>query len=288
MEGIDVCWVEEAQTVSKSSLKELVPTVRKPGSQLIFTWNPRNEDDPVDEMFRCEYLPPRSHVVEVNYPDNPWFPDVLREEMEYDRKRDIDKYLNVWMGGYVKNSESRVFKNWTVQEFDTEENTIFRFGADWGFANDPTVLVRMAIDVDGKKIYIDQEAYKIGCKIVNTPALFDTVEGARKWEITADSARPETISHMQDAGFNMIGAKKGPGSIEDGIEFLKSFDIIVHPRCKHTIDELTHYKYKTDPLTDKILPIFEDKNNHVIDALRYGCESVRNIGREAEVMQGVW
>ena len=59
------------------------------------------------------------------------------------------------------------------------------------------------------------------------------------------------------------------------MEFLKSFDIIVHPRCKHAIDELTMYAFKTDPLTGKILPVFEDKNNHVIDALRYSTEAVR-------------
>ena len=75
---------------------------------------------------------------------------------------------------------------------------------------------------------------------------------------------------------------KGKGSLEDGVEFLKSYDIVVHPRCTHLIDELTLYRYKTDPLTGVVLPILEDRNNHVIDALRYACEGVRRAKPAAE------
>jgi phage terminase large subunit len=83
---------------------------------------------------------------------------------------------------------------------------------------------------------------------------------------------------MQKNGFpKIMGAVKGKDSIVEGIEFLKNYDIIVHPRCKHLIDELQHYNYKTDPLTGKIMPEIEDKNNHIIDALRYACEGVRRI-----------
>jgi phage terminase large subunit len=81
---------------------------------------------------------------------------------------------------------------------------------------------------------------------------------------------------MQKNGFPKIRAAiKGPGSLEDGVEWLKSFDIIVHPRCKHLIDELTLYSFKTDPLTNEVLSVLEDKKNHVIDALRYACEGAR-------------
>ena len=94
--------------------------------------------------------------------------------------------------------------------------------------------------------------------------------------MVADSARPETISHMRKNNFPKIQpAIKGPKSVEEGVEWLKSFDIIVHPRCKHTIDELTLYSYKTDRDTGAVLPVLEDKDNHVIDALRYACEGSR-------------
>ena len=274
MEGIDICWVEEAQSVSKTSLETLIPTIRKPGSQIIFTWNPKHETDPIEEMFGREDLPPDTRLKTVNYIDNPWFPDVLQKEADYDLKRDPEKYNHVWMGGYLRNSESRVFRNWTVEEFEAPADALFRLGADWGFASDPSVLVRCHIV--GRKLFIDYEAHMVGCEIMDLPSLFMSVPGAEKWPITADSARPETISHMRNNGFPKIqAAVKGPKSIEDGIEWLKSFDIVVHPRCRHTIDELTMYSYKTDPLTQLVLPLLEDKNNHIIDALRYACEGAR-------------
>lgn len=274
LEGFDRAWFEEAQNASENSLTLLRPTIRKPGSELWFSWNPNFETDPIDKLLRGENPPSDSIVVEANYMDNPWFPDVLKDEMEYDKRRDPDKYQHVWLGKYQSSSETRVFKKWKVEEFDRPDGTIFRLGADWGFAVDPSVLVRCSIE--GNRLYIDYEAYSVGCEIVNLPELFMSIPEAEKWPITADSARPETISHMQKNGFPRIRpAIKGAKSIEDGIEWLKSFDIIVHPRCKHTIDELTLYSYKTDPLTNEVLPILEDKNNHVIDALRYACEGAR-------------
>jgi phage terminase large subunit len=128
----------------------------------------------------------------------------------------------------------------------------------------------------GRKLYVPYEAYGVGVDIVDTPDLFLSIPDAEKWPMVADSSRPETISHMRKNGFpKILAAVKGPGSVEDGIEFLKGFDIVVHPRCVHTIDELTLFAFKTDPLTGEVLPVLEDKNNHVIDALRYACEGAR-------------
>ena len=274
LEGYDRAWVEEAQSLSQTSLDMLRPTIRKPGSELWFTWNPREKSDPVDHLLRGDTPPKDAVVLGVNYDQNPWFPDVLRDEMEYDQRRDPDKYKHVWLGGYLANSEARVFRNWRVEEFEAPRDAIHRLGADWGFSVDPTVLVRCHII--GRTLYVDFEAYQVGCEIVNIPELFMTVPEAEKWPMTADSARPETISHMRKHGFPRIfPAVKGARSLEEGVEWLKSYDIVVHPRCVHTIDELTLYSYKRDPLTDRILPILEDKKNHVIDALRYACEGVR-------------
>lgn len=285
LEGFDRAWFEEAQRASKKSLDLLRPTIRKPDSELWFSWNPENPDDPIDELLRGDKLPPDAVVVEANWNDNPWFPDVLQAEMEYDRSRDIDKFKHVWMGEYRQSSEARVFKNWTIEEFERPAGTIHRLGADWGFSVDPSVLVRCSID--GNRLYVDYEAYMIGCEIVNLPELFDRVPESRKWFCRADSARPETISYMQKNGYpKMQAAQKGRGSIDEGIAFLQSFDIVVHPRCTHLIDELGSYSYKRDPLTDEILPVIVDKDNHVIDALRYACEGARKattIKREVKV-----
>lgn len=280
LEGFDGAWVEEAQSVSQRSLDLLRPTIRKEGSELWFSWNPREETDPVDVLLRGETPPPGAIVVQANYSDNPFLPDVLREEMEYDKRRDPDKYAHVWLGGYVQNSEARVFRNWRIEEFDVPSDAIIRQGADWGFAVDPSVLVQCYII--GRTLYVPYEAYMVGCQIDNLPDLFASVPDSARWWITADSARPETISYMQRHGFPKIGpAVKGARSVEEGVEFLQSYDIVVHPRCKHVADELTLYSYDTDPLTGKVLPKLKDKDNHMIDALRYACEGARRANKPA-------
>lgn len=279
LEGYDRAWIEEAQSLSQRSLDLLRPTIRKDGSEIWASWNPDLEDAPIEQLLRGEQPPHDAIVVQTNYMDNPWFPEVLRIEMEYDRERDADKYQHVWLGGYRLNSEARVFNNWEIEEFEAPENVHHRFGADWGFAKDPTVLIRCHII--GRTLYVDYEAYRIGCEIVDTPDLFLTVPGVEQWPIVADGSRPETISHIRNHGFRKImPAVKGPRSVEEGIEWLKTFSIIVHPRCKHTIDELIHYSYKTDKLTNAVLPILDDKHNHVIDALRYACESARRLKKK--------
>lgn len=279
LEGYTRAFIEEAQTISQSSLDALYPTIRAPGSQMLFGWNPMDPTDPVDRFFmeNIAFNDPDFVLIDVSYLDNPWFPDELQRDMERDRRRDYEKYEHIWLGKYRTHSEARVFKNWRVDEATIPDDARPYYGADWGFATDPTVLVRCWI-VSPKTLYIDAEAYQIGCDIDKTPELFDTIDDgdARRWPVTADSARPETVSYMRRNGYpHIVSAIKGPGSLEDGVEFLKNYDIIIHPRCKHTIDEFTHYSYKVDKLTNKVLPVLEDKHNHVIDAARYATESIR-------------
>ena len=261
-EGVDVCWVEEAQAVSADSWDVLIPTIRKENSEIWISFNPLDEHDPTYERFVL--APPDSAFVrKVNWDENPFFPEVLRQEMEWLMKRDYQSYLHVWEGEVRKMSNALVFGGrFKVEEFDTPNNARFYHGADWGFAADPSTLIRCFID--GRKLYIDQEAWGIGVEIDKTPALFDQIDTARRWPIKADCARPETISYMRRHGFNVTAAKKWQGSIEDGIEFLKTFDIIVHPRCHHVIDELNHYSYKVDKQTNDILPVIVDSWNHCL------------------------
>lgn len=275
IEGVTTFWGDEAQAFSQGSIDTVVPTIRGPGSRLIWTWNPDLPTDPIDVMFRGEAGPPPNSIVrEVNYPDNPWFPDELRMEMEYTRSRDIDKYNHVWLGQYRQNSEARVFRNWRVEPFESADNVEYRLGADFGFSIDPSVAVRLWID--GTRIYIDHEAHGFGVEIVNLPKLFLSIPDAEKYWMTADSSRPETISHLRKNGFPRIApAIKGARSLEEGVEWLKSYEIIVHPRCRMVIDEFTHYSYKVDPLTGQVLGVLEDKDNHAIDAVRYATEGAR-------------
>ena len=274
-EGIDICWCEEAQTISETSWETLIPTIRKDGSEIWLSFNPLNADDPTTVRF-VENPPPEAYVRKVNFDENPYFTEALRREMEWDRKNDFEKYLHIWEGYPRTFSDAQIFRGkFTVEPFEeslAEQSDRLFYGADFGFAQDPSTLIRSFM-LD-RKLYIDYEAYGVGVEIDELPQLYRSVPGADKWPIKADSARPETISYLRNrCGFNIDGAEKWQGSIEDGIAYLRSFDqIVIHPRCKHTADEFRLYSYKTDKTPNEVLPIILDKNNHCIDAIRYGLD----------------
>ena len=274
-EGIDIAWVEEAQTVSETSWETLIPTIRKPGSEIWVTFNPLNADDPTTKRF-VENPPPEAYVRKINFDENPHFPPELRAEMEHDKAIDYEKYLHIWEGFPRTVSDAQVFKGrYSVESFPDDlwkrAERLF-FGADFGFARDPNTLVRCFI-LD-KRLYIEHEACGVGIELDEMPQLYDSIPESRKWAIKADSARPETISYLRNrCGFNIAPAEKWQGSIEDGIAYLKSFEkIVIHPRCKHTAEEFRLYSYKIDKTTNEVLPIILDKNNHVIDGIRYALD----------------
>jgi phage terminase large subunit len=286
LEGVTIAWVDEAQAITQASLDTLIPTIRAPNSEIWLTWNPLKADDPVDALFRSDSPPPGADVIEVQHDDNPWFPDELRTQMEWQRERDYDKYLHIWRGAYWRNSEARVFKNWRIgseAEFDNAGVAEYRLGADFGYSIDPSCLVRCYLR--GQSLFVDHEAYMIGCEIEQLPMLFGKVPAATDWPVTADSSRPETISYLRRHGFPKVRASvKGSKSVEEGIAFLQSYDIVVHPRCTHVADELATYSYKLDKLTGEPTPVLEDKNNHLIDALRYALEGVRRVQSTAQTV----
>ena len=275
-EGATIAWVEEANTVSQDSIDTLLPTIRQPESEIWFSYNAKMKTDPVHQMFVEGEPPPKSIVAHINYDSNPWFPAVLRDQMEWDRSVDPDKYRHVWLGEPVQHSEAQILGGrWSIAPIpDPPKDTEFYHGADWGFANDPTTIIRCWINWEEKILYVDRAEGGVGIEIDNTPELFRLIDTAEEWEIIADCARPETISYMTRQGFKMSASKKGPGSIKDGIEFLRQFHIVVAPELKAVQDECSLYSYKIDKRTGAILPLIEDKNNHYIDAMRYALEKL--------------
>ncbi|HHW3170170.1 TPA: PBSX family phage terminase large subunit [Proteus mirabilis] len=270
-----LAWVDEAESVSDLAWKKLRPTVRESGSEIWVTWNPEKDGSATDKRFR-KTPPKNSIIVEMNYNDNPWFPDVLEEERLDDlNSLEYSDYAWIWEGAYLENSDKQVLANkYVVQSFPDnlwQKADRLLFGADFGFAKDPNTLLRQFILNDC--LYIEYEAYGIGVELDHMPAFYDKIPESRKWPIKADSARPETISYLKRQGFNISAAKKWQGSVEDGITHLRGFkQIIIHPRCKETVKEARLYSYKTDRITGEVLPIIEDKNNHCWDAVRYGLD----------------
>ena len=288
LEGYDGAWAEEAQALSARSLRLLRPTIRKPGSELWFSWNPESPGDPVDELLRGNNAlgPDQATVVCANWRDNPWFPAVLDAERRTDLARKPDEYDHIWEGGYVTVSDAIIFRNRvSVEAFETPADARFFHGADWGFSVDPTALVRCFIR--DETLFVDREAFGHGTALDDVPALFDTVPTSRAWPLKADCSRPETIHHIRGKGFPKIGpAEKWPGSVEDGIEHLKGFTrIVVHERCPNVAREFRLYSYKVDPKTEDILPIVVDKHNHGIDAIRYALDGYIRKRAEARRVQ---
>lgn len=271
LEGVDICWVEEGQSVSKQSWDILIPTVRKDGSEIWVSFNPDLETDETYKRFVIN-KPDNALLQKINFDSNPFFPEVLREEMEHCKRVDHEAYLNIWLGECRKYSDAQIFKGkFEVCDFETPNNVKFFFGADWGFAKDPSTLIRCYVLNDC--LYIDRELYAVGVELDQLPAFYRAMPNIEHSKILADNSRPETINFMKKKGFWIDGAKKWGGSVMDGVAILKGFDkIYIHERCKHTADEFRFYSYKVDRLSNEILPVIEDKFNHCIDAVRYALD----------------
>jgi phage terminase large subunit len=124
LEGYDIAWCEEAQAISERSLRLLRPTIRKEGSEIWFSWNPENETDPVDELLRGEKRLENSIIVEANWMDNPFFPEVLRVEMEQDRARDPDNYGHVWLGEYQRFAGGAIYGREMINAVEAQPSRV--------------------------------------------------------------------------------------------------------------------------------------------------------------------
>jgi phage terminase large subunit len=305
--GINICWIEEAQTISQESLDILIPTIREPDSEIWMTMNPRLEDDPVYKLFIATPHP-EAYIAKVNYTENKHFPAVLEMERRLMLERDPALYKHVWEGECLTHTDAQVFKDkWEVREFtpnkvqrlvktnvhtqqlatgelvksqtpvyewvDDPSWNLPLYGLDFGFSQDPTACVKVWIH--DETLYIEKEAVKLGLDIDKTVDFIkQTMPEIDRAIVRADNARPESISYLKQHGLERIKAVvKGKGSVEDGIAHIRSYKrIVVHPRCKETINELLLYSYKVDARTNDISTQIVDKHNHCIDAIRYALE----------------
>lgn len=315
VEGIDICWVEEAQSVTALSWQSLTPTMRKAGSEMWVSFNLIDENDATYKRFVAAppadrnstvCVPARSNSIvhKLNYYNNPYFPDELREEMENDRELDYELYEHIWEGMPRRRSNAIVLNGkYRVEEFDDDlwkQADTLLFGADFGFATDPSTLSRMFIlpasvrkaGEKGNDLYISHEAYGYHIEFEDYPEFYSGKVGpdaekrgyagvpdAENWPIKADAAAPATISAIRRRGFAISAAEKWQGSVEDGIRYLRSFNqIVIHPRCVKHAAEAFLWRYKVDPkrVDDHgqplVLPVLVDAHNHTWDGVRYGLD----------------
>lgn len=273
--GVDICWVEEAESVSEESWATLLPTIREEGSEVWVTFNPGNEDDPTSQRWIIN-PPPGAIVRKVNWQDNPFFPDALKRQMEHAYKIDPESAAHVWGGEFRSKSDAQIFLGkYTIAPFEPNPKTwgTPRFGLDFGFSQDPTAAVKMW--VFDRKLYYEYEICQVGLDIDRTPSRLNEIPGMRDGVTWADSARPESISYLARHGYPLIfPVQKWNGSVEDGIAHMRSYDqIVIHPRCVNTSNEHRLYRYKVDKLSGKVLTDIVDANNHCIDGGRYALNS---------------
>jgi phage terminase large subunit len=284
LEGATLFWGEEAQTFTKRSVELIIPTIRAPGSRMIWSWNPRLRTDEVDKLFRGPVPPEAAYIREVSWRDNPHFfrtrmPSEFRRSLKASPKR----HLHIWEGGYDENPDAGIFESWSVgRPAFIPEKCRPRFGMDFGFGSDPNVLVKVYIiepqdlgydpETHLGFIYVAQES--VGYKVPNKqlPDFMRKITEVNDYYVTADSARPETIDYLQSKGFSIYGAKKGAGSVKNGINWLQGYHILIDPDCPIAAEEIKQYKWKMDP-NDRPLPMPADKQqDHCIDAIRYAVE----------------
>lgn len=277
-EGIDIVWVEEGENISKASWDILTPTIRKEGSEIWVSYNPKRLEDFVHQMFSVNEPPPDSIVLEINYNDNPYFPAVLEAERQHCEATDPDLHEHVWLGQPEKNSQAQIFAGkWCVKEFDVPDDVTLYHGIDWGFGPHPCAFVR-CWERDGELYVRAKHVYR--ADLEDLPDHLDEwFDDVRDWTLRADPADPSCIRYVRNQGFLVKKASKPPGSIKTGIRYLRAYKKInFHPDDADMVEEARLYKYKCDPITGDVTPIILDAYNHGWDALRYALSTQINRG----------
>jgi len=273
--GITICFIEEAQSVSQESWDVLIPTIRSKqpdgnDSEIWVVFNPDSAEDPTYQMFVMQQRD-NAIVKKVNHTENPFFPSVLNDERLFCLKNNPKHYDNIWEGEPKRLSDAVIFAGkFVVESFETHADAEFRFGMDFGY-EDPATVVRCYIR--DKTLYIDYEAYQSHVMLDDLPSFILSVPNSLNNLIIADSSQPSVIQKISSAGFKIEGAKKGAGSIDEGIFFLQSFEkIVIHERCVNTAKEFRNYSYAIDKRGIVDHNKIVDKFNHAIDAIRYALE----------------
>ena len=275
IEGIDIAWVEEAQTITEESIEVLTPTIRKPGSQIIYTYNRLLEDDPVHKRLVLEGRP-NTLVINVNYDIADKYgmlPDVIRNEIEDDKIKRPLLYKHKWLGE-PSNTERKIYRDWATIDEIPHEARLVRYGLDFGYSNDPTAIVAVYY-CNGGYIF-DEITYLKG--LLNSQ-IADILKNQEMAITVADSAEPKSIDEIALYGVSIIPTIKGKDSVNQGIQYVQGQRISVTKRSKNIIDEYKKYLWKLDK-DGRITNIPDGGYDHTLDAIRYAMQSI--VGNEED------
>jgi phage terminase large subunit len=270
IEGIDIAWVEEAQTVSNKSIEVLTPTVRKPGSRIVYTYNRLLEDDPVHTRLVVEGRP-NTLILNVNYDiaiKYHMIPDVILAEIEDDKEKRPKLYKHKWLGE-PNSDELRIYKDWEILDEVPHTARLERYGLDFGYSNDPTAIV--AIYYSNGGYILDEVCYQKG--LLNKP-IADILLNQPTAIVIADCAEPKSIDEIRLHGLTVLPAEKGKDSVVNGIQLVQGQRISVTKRSANIIREYRNYLWEMDK-DGKVINEPEHTYSHSMDAIRYALTSIK-------------
>ena len=243
--------------------------------QITLTFNPWNEHHWIKKRFFDVEEDEDILAITTNYIMNEFLDKADKKVFETMKKNNPRRYQVAGLGewGIV---EGLVYENWKEETFNVQDIVSNKrlksaFGLDFGYTNDPTALFCGLVDLDKKKIYVFDEMYQKG---MSNELIYKEVSnlGYKKEKITADSAEPKSIDRLRELGLsNIRRARKGKDSVNNGIDFIQDFEIIIHPKCVNFLTEISNYTWDKDRFGNKVNKPIDDFN-HLLDAMRYALE----------------
>ena len=273
-------WIEEAYEINNEEdfdmLDESIRGEVPDGlyKQITITFNPWNEKHWLKKRF-FDNPSEDTLAITTNYLCNEWLDESDKNVFEKMKTNNPRRYQVAGLGnwGIV---DGLVYENWKEQEFDIEEikriaNIESAFGLDFGYTNDPSALFCGLVDRKNMKIYVFDEMYEKG---LSNKAIYQNILdlGYAKEHITADSSEPKSIDELRNLGlYRVQAANKGKDSINNGIQYIQDFEIIIHPKCVNFLTEISNYTWDKDKFGNKLNKPIDDFN-HLLDAFRYAME----------------
>ena len=278
------------------SIRGAIPEETGLFKQITLTFNPWNEKHWIRKRFFGEitgkdaqgnptykfhdsWISPDGQIyaTTTNYLCNEWLDTADLKVFNTMKENNPRRYKVAGLGGWGI-VDGLIFDNWREEAFDylaisKKPDVKSAFGLDFGYTNDPTALFCGLVSEKERTIWVFDELYE---KALTNRAICDRITGMGygKERIKADCAEPKSIDELRDAGLHRIrAARKGKDSVNNGIQYIQGYTIIVHPRCVNFITEISNYTWAEDKFGAKInVPI--DDFNHLMDAMRYGLEDM--------------